>query len=109
MRLFAAIDIPTAVQDKLRALIQHLRPLADINWSPVENLHLTTKFIGEWPEQRLDQMKAALAAVRSPGEIDIAVRGLGWFPTARNPRVFWAGVSAGEPLVSLARATEEAV
>jgi 2'-5' RNA ligase len=109
MRLFAAIDIPVGVKDKLRALTERLRPLASINWSPVDNLHLTTKFIGEWPEARLTDIKTALSTVRSPGEIDIAVGGLGWFPNARNPRVFWAGVSAGESLAKLARSTEEAV
>jgi len=109
MRLFAAIDIPDGVKDKLRALIDRLRPLAAIHWSPVDNLHLTTKFIGEWPEARLNQLKTALSTVPSPGAVDIAVRGLGWFPNARNPRVFWAGVSAGESLASLARSTQDAV
>ena len=36
------------------------KPLARINWSPVDNLHITTKFIGEWPEARLDEIKRAL-------------------------------------------------
>src|SRR6266481_4904328 len=109
MRLFTAIDIPVEVKDKLRALLSHLRPLAKLNWSPAENLHLTTKFIGEWPEPRVDEIKRALSGVRAVGEIKIAVRGLGWFPNARNPRVFWAGVAAGDALKTLARDTEEAV
>ena len=42
--------------DGLNALEQamrELRPLAPLNWSPVENLHITSKFIGEWPEASL--------------------------------------------------------
>jgi len=50
MRLFTAIDIPTDLTEALRSFVSRLRPTAKISWSPVENLHVTTKFIGEWPE-----------------------------------------------------------
>jgi RNA 2',3'-cyclic 3'-phosphodiesterase len=109
MRLFTAIDIPEDVVEGLRSLLQRLKPLAKLSWSRVENLHITTKFIGEWPEERLDEMKRALAAAPAAGPIEIAVRGLGWFPNERRPRVFWAGIDGGEPLRSLAHATEQAV
>jgi len=109
MRLFTAIDLPTDLTEALRSFVSRLRPTAEIGWSPVENLHVTTKFIGDWPEPRLDEMKRALASVPVSGAFDIAVKGLGWFPNPRHPRVFWAGVEGGEPLRTLARATEQAV
>lgn len=109
MRLFVAIDIPAGVKDELRVALARLRPLAKLQWSPVDNMHITTKFIGEWPGERIEEMKSTLAAVGSPGPFSIDVGGLGWFPNARRPRVFWAGVHAGAPLETLARSTEEAV
>lgn len=109
MRLFTAIDIPNDLTETLRSFVSRLRPTAKISWSPMENLHVTTKFIGEWPEQRLDEMKGALASVTCSGSMEIAVKGLGWFPNERLPRVFWAGVEGGEALRNLARATEDAV
>ncbi len=109
MRLFTAIDIPSDLSEALRSFVERLRPTAKISWSPVENLHVTTKFIGEWPEARLDVMKLALASVKAAGSIEIAVKGLGWFPSERRPRVFWAGIDGGEALRTLARATEDAV
>jgi len=109
MRLFTAIDIPTDLTEALRSFVSRLRPTAQISWSPLENLHITTKFMGEWPEQRLDEMKRTLASVPAPGSIEIAVKGLGWFPNASRPRVFWAGVEGGEALRTLARATDETV
>ncbi len=109
MRLFTAIDIPPDVIEALRSFVSRLRPTAKISWSPLENLHITTKFIGEWPEPRLDEMKRALASVQAIGSIEIAVKGLGWFPNERRPRVFWAGVDGGEALRTLARATASAV
>ncbi len=107
MRLFVAIDIPAEIKDALRCFADRLRPTAKIGWSPVDNLHITTKFIGEWPQARLDEMKRALTALPATGAIDITVKGLGWFPNARHPRVLWAGVEGGGPLRNLAQATEQ--
>jgi 2'-5' RNA ligase len=123
MRLFTAVDIPEEVREHLRALLARWKPLARINWTPVENLHITTKFIGEWPEARLDEMKKTLHAISPSGAFDVTVRGLGWFPPAqadsqlaqanfqdvRRPRVLWVGVEGGEALLTLACATEQAV
>ena len=109
MRLFTAIDIPADVKAALATLLDRLRPLAKLSWIPVEKLHITTKFIGEWPEDRLEDMKHALAGVGSPGAIQVCISGIGWFPNARNPRVLWAGVHADESLKSLASATDAVV
>jgi 2'-5' RNA ligase len=60
MRLFTGIDLPDEVHAKLEALVRALRPAARIKWISVANLHITTKFIGEWPEERLQELVAAL-------------------------------------------------
>jgi 2'-5' RNA ligase len=109
MRLFTGIDLPPEVQHNLRELLHRLRPAADISWSTVEKMHITTKFIGEWPEDRLDEMKATLTLVGPAGPIEIAVRGLGWFPNEKHPHVLWAGIEAGPQLSALALAIENAV
>jgi 2'-5' RNA ligase len=109
MRLFTAIDLPREMLEKIGGFLTRLRPLARLRWTPVENLHITTKFVGEWPESRIEEMKAALGGVTAGGRIGIALRGVGWFPNARRPHTFWAGVEGGEPLAALARATEQAV
>jgi RNA 2',3'-cyclic 3'-phosphodiesterase len=109
MRLFVAIEIPAEIKHRLRDLAGRLRPAAKLSWSPVENLHVTTKFIGEWPEDHLPLVKDTLTAIASPGTFEIAVRGLGWFPNARNPKVFWAGIESGPELAALAKATESAL
>lgn len=109
MRLFTAIEISAEVKNNLGALLDRLRPLAKLSWTRIDNLHITTKFIDEWPEGRLEEMKRALASVGSPSAVHVGILGLGWFPNARNPRVLWAGVKAGEELRQLAQATEAAV
>ncbi|MBV9744916.1 MAG: RNA 2',3'-cyclic phosphodiesterase [Acidobacteriia bacterium] len=107
MRLFTALDLPDPVAGNLEELLEKLRPQARIQWSPVTNLHITTKFIGEWPEARLDELQAALAAIEPRPPITVVIEKLGFFPNARSPRVFWCGVeSLG--LANLAAATERA-
>ena len=109
MRLFTAIDIPQPVRESIDEVLNRLRPLAKIGWTRTDNLHVTTKFIGEWPEERLDQMTQALREVGKTGAIEIAIRGIGWFPNDRHPRVLWTGVDAGADLKALARSIEDAV
>ena len=109
MRLFTGIDLPAEVVANLESLLVRLKPAASINWSPPENLHVTTKFIGEWPEDRLDEVKAALGVLPARPAIPIAIEKLGFFPNPHSPRVFWAGIHAGEALAQLARETDNAL
>jgi 2'-5' RNA ligase len=74
MRLFTGLDLPAHVSAALDRLLETLRPAARLRWTPVGNLHVTTKFIGEWPTARLDEMKAALATV--PGRAPVPVAAL---------------------------------
>ena len=94
MRLFTGLDLPAEVVGALEELLARLRPTARINWSPPSNLHITTKFIGEWPDDRFGELQSALAALpeRPPMEVDVGK--LGFYPSARSPRVFWCGVDA---------------
>jgi len=109
MRLFTAIDLPPDIIANLESLITRLKPSARINWSPIANLHITTKFIGEWSEERLNELTAALRALPARPAIPIAIEKLGFFPTPHAPRVFWAGVHGGDALAQLARETENAL
>ena len=108
MRLFAGLDLPYEMRRNLELLLHLLKPLARISWSPVANLHLTTKFIGDFGEERLEKLKSALGGVPRPGALRIAIRGLGWIPGPDRPRLFYAGIEAPPGLAALARDTESA-
>ena len=107
MRLFTGLDLPAKVVGNLEKLLELLRPTARIQWSPPANLHVTTKFIGEWPEERLDELKEAFAALPGRQAIPASIRELGFFPNARSPRVFWCGIEA-PGLAELAAETDRA-
>jgi len=107
MRLFTGLDLPDEVVRSLQKLLDHLRPAARIHWSPAENLHITTKFIGEWPEERLGELKSVLAAIEPREPIPVHIRRVGFFPNPHAPRVFWCGIEA-PGLDALASATDHA-
>lgn len=107
MRLFTAIDITPEILLRLERLQSSLRPEAFVKWSPLDNFHITTKFIGEWPESRLDELYASLEAIAPREPFDVELKDLGWFPNERSPRVLWVGVHGNSALENLAHATED--
>jgi 2'-5' RNA ligase len=109
MRLFTGISLPHEVTYHLTRQLDHLRPTAHLKWTPVYNLHITTKFIGAWPEERLEEIKGALQKVRTSEPIPISVNGLGWFPNPHHPHTLVITVRAPETLIQLAEATDKAL
>ncbi|HMF79059.1 MAG TPA: RNA 2',3'-cyclic phosphodiesterase [Bryobacteraceae bacterium] len=106
MRLFTAILLPPEILLRLERLLSALRPEALIKWSPLDNLHITTKFIGSWPENRVDELDAALLAIPPRDAFELHIHDLGWFPDDNFPRVLWAGVQGCPALLDLVKETE---
>lgn len=107
MRLFTAIELPSDVLLRLERLLSALRPEALIKWTPLDNLHITVKFVGQWPESRLEELHQALSSLVPRAPFRAELSGLGWFPDERSPRILWAGIDGDQPLLQLARDTEE--
>jgi 2'-5' RNA ligase len=108
VRLFVAVEVPAAVREDLAALVNELRALESkssakkLRWVRAENLHVTLRFIGSVPPEKLDSICAELTRVRSDRPVELRFRGLGFFPSAKRPRVLWAGMSASANLAAIA-------
>jgi RNA 2',3'-cyclic 3'-phosphodiesterase len=100
MRLFTGISLPPEARSPLLALTGYMRPFANLAWTAEEKLHITTKFIGEWPESRLPELKQVLSLVTLTEPIDIRIRRLGWMPNLRVPLTLYAGVEMSGDLAS---------
>jgi 2'-5' RNA ligase len=109
MRLFTGIDLPEDVATNLNGVVERLRHTAHLKWTPVYNLHVTTNFIGEWPETRLQDLIDCLRPLGNRAPIFLKIEGIGWFPNPHTPRVLWAGINAGPELEQLAGDTDEAL
>jgi 2'-5' RNA ligase len=110
LRTFVAVPLPPAVQASVLAAAQALAgALPSVRWSrKVENLHVTIKFLGNLGEERVQALSAALEdALAALPRFQLAVRGLGAFPSARKATVLWAGVDdKNGRLAALAEAVE---
>lgn len=107
MRLFIALDIDGAIRERIARFVEGVSGFAaEARWAKPESLHVTLKFIGEQRESAVEEIKRALGTV-SAGVVEIHFRGYGFFPTAKAPRVFWAGIEAGPRLAALAAAVDE--
>jgi RNA 2',3'-cyclic 3'-phosphodiesterase len=105
MRLFVALDIPDVIRSRIATYMDGLRNFEpDARWVAAESLHVTLKFIGEFPDLRLDEVKKALAGIAGK-PFDISFRGAGFF-TPRSPRIFWIGIEAGYELKAVASSVE---
>jgi 2'-5' RNA ligase len=110
MRLFVAMDIPDDIRSALAGLSSKLRAACrDARWARTEGLHVTLKFIGETPAEKMEGLKTALASIPPRAPISLKFRGVGFFPNERRPRVLWAGVEASPELAALAAAVEGAL
>jgi RNA 2',3'-cyclic 3'-phosphodiesterase len=107
MRLFTAIDFPNEIMLRLDRLLAVLRPEALLKWSPIDNLHITTKFIGEWPEAKLADLINALKDISPRSSFRAELKHLSWLPNEKWPRALTLGVESGDGLPRLARETEE--
>ena len=101
MRLFTGISIPPNISDALERTVLELRATADLNWSPRENWHITTKFIGEWPEERVAELQRSLREAAKRADFDVTVARFGFFPNPHHPQAFFAGIHAGPELNQL--------
>ncbi|MBZ5546146.1 MAG: RNA 2',3'-cyclic phosphodiesterase [Acidobacteriia bacterium] len=110
MRAFIAIDLSAEIQGALarqQAAFQDASP--DARWTRPEGTHLTLKFLGEISDQQVSQVTVALSALPSFPPFVVEVKGFGFFPDARRPGVFWAGVAAPQDLTELARRIEDSM
>lgn len=110
IRSFIAIDLPTKIQTRLdRVSTQLQERLEDVpvRWVPVENIHLTLKFLGDVSESNLEVLKDVLrTVVANYDKFEISIGGMGAFPQARRPRVIWIGIESPPELASIQRNIE---
>ena len=94
IRSFFAIPLGDNVSRSARRLIQRLSQSDDgIKWVPVDNLHLTLKFLGEVDNTEVPKICAIAREIcegYDPFELSFA--GTGGFPSMERARVLYVGV-----------------
>lgn len=102
-RVFIALELPAELRTRLAGLRARVGSVAETaKWVAPELLHITVRFLGEIPHERLvavNDATRATAALVEPFELRVGPTGV--FPHARNPRVLWTGLEGEAGLRSL--------
>ncbi|MBN2088696.1 RNA 2',3'-cyclic phosphodiesterase [candidate division KSB1 bacterium] len=93
IRTFIAIEIPASIQKQIALLQNRLKSVGEgISWVKTNNIHLTLKFLGDVPANLMQQViEATKKACMDVKSFDLEIKGTGFFPDAKRPRVLWVG------------------
>jgi RNA 2',3'-cyclic 3'-phosphodiesterase len=99
IRMFVALEIP----DKIIKKILELRDAAagnesKLNWEHKDKIHLTLKFIGEVPEEKVDLIKESLNFIEDFSKINLELTKFGFFFRKKEPKILWMGLKADKNL-----------
>lgn len=116
-RLFIAAPLPAEAVAAVSAIVEAVRvqPLPDgmrdVRWVRLDGLHLTLRFLGPTPEERLAATTTAMTDVAGrAAPTDAHLAGTGVFPASGRPRTLWVGLAEGaETLAAVARELNEAL
>jgi 2'-5' RNA ligase len=109
LRLFVAVRVPEPHLRQIDTQIESFkRRFSEARWIPVENQHVTLKFLGSTPTERLDAVKKVLRVVAvSHAAARVSLTQVGAFPSAKRARVLWVGLAdPSRVLVALASDVE---
>lgn len=102
VRLFVAVSIPDRHLERIDTEMAPFRDKAvNARWIGVENQHVTLKFLGSTPEDRIGDVERVCAMVAaSHGPAEVSLTGTGAFPSERRVRVLWVGLDDPEGLLA---------
>jgi 2'-5' RNA ligase len=107
-RLFVAVPLTDDATAAVAAVVDSIRAGEPegrgVRWVRLEGLHLTLRFLGPTPDDRVADLAAAVESVARDAEpFTITIRGAGSFPPTGRPRTIWLDIRDGvESLEGLA-------
>jgi len=113
IRSFIAIELPQNVQSGLGQIRSELERAEHpfIKWVNPESIHLTLKFLGNIPFNRVTEVAKAMdEATQGASPFHLEISGLGGFPNLKQPRVIWVGIKGEiDKLLSLQQNIDSAL
>jgi 2'-5' RNA ligase len=110
LRTFFALEIGDEARRAAAALVERLRAdpgCAAVRWGRPEAFHVTLRFLGPTPEERVPALvEAVRRETAGIAPFALALGALGAFPDERRPRVVFVAVEPHAPVAALAAAVE---
>jgi 2'-5' RNA ligase len=95
LRLFVACELPSEMKERLAQLQDTLRAQGapSVRWVRPEGIHLTLKFLGEVPREKVPAVRGALAPiVEGIPPLSLSLGEVGTFGGRRGVRVLWVDI-----------------
>jgi 2'-5' RNA ligase len=111
LRAFIAVEIPLDLRQAVCKATLTLQKEVNslVRWVPMENMHLTLKFLGDVSPANVDMLTQM---IRSEADLfpcfEFNLNGLGSFPNLKRPRVIYIGIQAPAVLEALQRGIDSA-
>lgn len=96
-RLFLAIDLPEKTRESLFELCSGI---TKVRWMPIEQFHLTIRFIGDSSKMMVEDICEALEDFTFE-PFDLTIKDTGYFPPGGDPKVLWTGIESNQTLKKL--------
>ena len=97
------VSIPVGNASGLEPLYRDLSGKRGVKTSPKFQLHITLCFIGEIPEEKVEEVGEIVSlSVKGIKPGRITLKGAGCFPNPKRPRIVFAGIETDIPLEQLA-------
>jgi len=109
MRSFIAITLPQNIKDYLDDIQKQFKKCeVSAKWVNTQNIHLTLKFLGEVKEEKISSIENIVKETAAGSSaLKVKLTNFGFFPSERNPRVFFISTDKEETLQKIAYGLEE--
>ena len=109
LALNCSIAVTRRIADEVAVRKSPLRVAGlEVAWVPAANYHLTLKFLGPVEEEAFAAVSSVVTrSITGKPPLMLRAAGLSAFPEPTQPKILWAGLDGGEPLLALQRELEQ--
>ncbi len=101
-RIFLALPVEDHIKEALEEVNSYFKQFNILKTVSPENYHITLKFLGETDKEKCRNIADCLKRF-SPGTdgIPFSLKGLGTFPSGKDPSVIWSGIDTDIKAINL--------
>jgi 2'-5' RNA ligase len=114
-RLFVAVPLAETLRAAVADIVEEIRAREPaqrgVRWVRLDGLHITLRFLGPTPADRLELLAASLStAAAQSAPVTVTIGGAGAFPPTGRPRTIFLGLRSGvDELAALNRHLDDAL
>ncbi len=108
-RLFISLELPEEAKEILAEKVNEIQnsQKSDWRWEDKTKYHLTLKFLGETPENKIPSITDFIKSLEETKKFSFHFDELGIFKNKGKPTIFWAGIHFENDIFQLVQKIED--